>query len=49
MTVVKAGQKFEKLAENRLPDQISASPVISGGRIYIRGFETLYAIGPIAK
>ena len=49
VTVVKAGPKFEKLAENRMPDQISASPAISGGRIYLRGFETLYAIGPAGK
>jgi outer membrane protein assembly factor BamB len=43
ITVVKAGPKFEVLAINRLPDQIAATPVISNGRIYIRGFETLYA------
>jgi outer membrane protein assembly factor BamB len=45
VTVVKAGPKFEKLAENNLPDDITASPVISNGRIYIRGWKTLYAIG----
>jgi hypothetical protein len=45
VTVVKAGPKFEKVAENKLPDQIAASPVIAGGRIYLRGFKELYAIG----
>ncbi len=45
VTVVKAGPKFEPLAVNRLPDQISASPAVSGGRIYLRGFAALYAIG----
>lgn len=45
VTVVKAGPKFEKVAENTLPDDISASPAISNGRIYIRGWKTLYAIG----
>lgn len=45
VTVVKAGPKFERLAENKLPDQIAASPAISGGRIYFHGFETLFAIG----
>jgi outer membrane protein assembly factor BamB len=45
VTVVRAGPKFEKLASNRLHDDISASPVISNGRIYIRGFKNLYAIG----
>ncbi len=45
VTVVKAGPKFEQLAVNKLPDEISASPAVSGGRIYLRGFEALYAIG----
>ncbi|MCI0376621.1 MAG: PQQ-binding-like beta-propeller repeat protein [Gemmataceae bacterium] len=43
--VVKAGPKFELLADNVLPDAFTASPVISNGRIYLRGFKTLYAIG----
>jgi outer membrane protein assembly factor BamB len=43
--VVKAGPKFQLLATNRLPDQLAASPAISKGRIYLRGFEALYAIG----
>lgn len=46
VSVVKAGPKFERVAENVLPDQIAASPAISGGRIYLRGFDHLYAIGP---
>jgi outer membrane protein assembly factor BamB len=44
-SVVKAGPKFELLATNRLPDDFSASPVISNGRIYLRGFKTLYSVG----
>ena len=44
-TVVKAGPKFERLAENKLPDQFASSPAISNGTIYLRGFETLYAVG----
>jgi outer membrane protein assembly factor BamB len=43
--VAKAGPKFELLATNKLPDQISASPAISNGRIYLRGWNQLYAIG----
>jgi hypothetical protein len=43
--VVKAGPKFEMLAQNRLPDDLAASPVIVDGRIYLRGFKNLYAIG----
>jgi outer membrane protein assembly factor BamB len=49
ITVVKAGPRFESLAVNRLPDQLAASPVIANGRIYLRGFSTLYAIGPVKK
>jgi outer membrane protein assembly factor BamB len=49
VTVVKAGPKFEVLAINKLPEQISASPVIANGRLYLRGWENLYAIGPVSK
>jgi len=45
ITVVKAGPKFEEIAVNKLPDDVSASPVVANGRIYIRGWKTLYAIG----
>jgi len=45
VTVVKAGPKFEVLATNQMPDQIAASPAIANGRIYLRGFKALYAIG----
>jgi outer membrane protein assembly factor BamB len=43
-TVVKTGTEFKVLATNTLPDEFTASPAISNGRIYLRGFETLYAI-----
>ncbi|HEY4313589.1 MAG TPA: PQQ-binding-like beta-propeller repeat protein [Pirellulales bacterium] len=55
VTVVKAGRQFELLAENKLGEDkdaisISSSPAISGGRIYLRAFDALYAIGPkVAK
>lgn len=45
VTVVKAGRKFEVLASNDLGEAISSSPVISNGRIYLRTFDALYAIG----
>jgi outer membrane protein assembly factor BamB len=45
VTVVKAGPKFERLAVNKLPDQTSASLAVANGRIYVRGFTALYAIG----
>ena len=43
-SVVEAGPKFKLLAENTLPDIFTASPAISGGTLYLRGFEPLYAI-----
>jgi outer membrane protein assembly factor BamB len=48
-SVVKAGPKFELLAENELPEEFTASPAVSGGRIYLRGFRHLYAIQEGAK
>jgi outer membrane protein assembly factor BamB len=43
--VVKAGPTFELLATNRLGEDVTASPVILDGRVYIRGFKNLYAVG----
>jgi outer membrane protein assembly factor BamB len=45
VSVVKAGPKFQLLAENKLPDDIAASPAIADGRIYFRGYKALYAVG----
>ncbi|MBI2803986.1 MAG: PQQ-like beta-propeller repeat protein [Planctomycetes bacterium] len=49
VSVLKAGRKFQVLATNRLPDNITASPAVSGGRLYIRGFQTLYAFSDGGK
>jgi outer membrane protein assembly factor BamB len=43
--VVKAGPTFELMATNKLAEDVTASPVVLDGRIYIRGFKNLYAIG----
>ena len=43
--VVQAGPTFKRLATNALPDKLYASPAVSGGRIYLRGYEYLWAIG----
>jgi hypothetical protein len=43
--VVKAGPKFEEVSTNALEEITTASPVISNGRIYIRTYESLWAIG----
>jgi outer membrane protein assembly factor BamB len=44
-TVIKAGPKFEVLAENDLNDYTLSSPAISDGRVYLRTAQFLYAIG----
>jgi outer membrane protein assembly factor BamB len=49
VTVVKAGPEFKEVAVNKLPDDMTASPAVSNGRIYLRGWKTLYAIGAPAK
>jgi len=49
VTVVKAGPTFERVAENRLAEAFTASPAVSNGRIYLRGWNTLYAIGASGK
>ena len=43
--VLQAGPEFKRLATNALPDKIMASPAIAGGRIYLRGYDALWAIG----
>ncbi|HKI36068.1 MAG TPA: PQQ-binding-like beta-propeller repeat protein [Gemmataceae bacterium] len=49
VTVVKAGPEFKEVAVNKLPDEMTASPAPSNGRIYLRGWKKLYAIGAPAK
>ena len=51
MSVVRAGRKYELLAKNRLladngdQERLAASLAVSGGTIYLRSYEALYAIG----
>jgi outer membrane protein assembly factor BamB len=44
-TVLRAGRTYETLAKNKLDDQFTASPVIVNERLYLRGYQNLYAIG----
>lgn len=46
--VVRAGEKYELIAENPIGEPISASPAISEGRIYFRTRNHLMAIAPAA-
>lgn len=42
VTVLKAGAQWEVLAVNDLSEEISATPALSNGRIYVRTRHTLY-------
>ncbi|MCH9648780.1 MAG: PQQ-binding-like beta-propeller repeat protein [Deltaproteobacteria bacterium] len=42
--VLKSGDAFEVLAENRLDESFDASPAISGGDLFLRGHHHLYRI-----
>jgi outer membrane protein assembly factor BamB len=44
-TVIKAGPRFEVLAENALNDYCLSSPAVSDGQIFIRTAQYLYCIG----
>ncbi len=44
ITVIKAGKTFERLAENKMGEDISASPIVANGTLYLRTFDHLYAI-----
>jgi outer membrane protein assembly factor BamB len=46
-TVVSADRRFEKLAENQLPDATLASPAAGEGHLLIRGRKALYCLGPM--
>ncbi len=43
--VLKPGPKFELLSKNDMGESTSSSPIVSGGRLYLRTFDALYAIG----
>ena len=42
---MKPGKKFEIIAENDIEEPLASSVVVSGGRLYLRSFKALYAIG----
>ena len=49
VTVIEPGREFKVLATNKMGDEIAASPAISQGRIYLRGYQALYALSEGAK
>jgi outer membrane protein assembly factor BamB len=44
VTVVQAGREFKVLATNTVDDHLSSTPVVSGGKLYLRSDAALWAI-----
>jgi outer membrane protein assembly factor BamB len=47
--VVRAGEKFELVAENDMGEVIMATPAIADGTLYMRGQKNLFAIGAVPQ
>ena len=47
--VIKPGDKYELVASNELGEKCYASPALSRGQIFLRGFTNLYCIGRAEK
>lgn len=45
LTTLKAGDKFEILAESKTGEEGLATPAVSGGAIFLRGEKTLFCVG----
>ena len=43
-TIFRPGQSFEKIAENKLPDGIMASPAVIDGALFVRTKSHLYKL-----
>jgi outer membrane protein assembly factor BamB len=50
INVIRPGEKFNRVARYELGEQCYASPAISDGQVFLRGFQHLFCIGkPAAK
>jgi hypothetical protein len=45
INVVKPGPRFERLAQYSLGESCYASPALSDGQVFLRGFNHLFCIG----
>ena len=45
ITIIKPGSTFQKVAQNSIGEKMNASPAISNGKIYLRGYGHLFCIG----
>jgi outer membrane protein assembly factor BamB len=44
ITVIKPGPVFQAIAKNSIGEKMNASPAISNGKIYLRGYKNLFCI-----
>jgi len=44
ITVIKPGPAFQAIAKNPIGEKMNASPAISNGKIYLRGYKNLFCI-----
>ena len=49
ITVIKPGASFENIAKNPIGEKMFASPAISNGKIYLRGYQHLFCISRNGK
>lgn len=49
ITVIKPGVKFEYLSKNPIGEKMFASPAVSNGKIYLRGYKHLFCISKDGK
>ena len=49
ITVIKPGPKFESVAKNSIGERMNASPALSNGKIYLRGYKHLFCISKDGK
>lgn len=49
VNVIKPDREFERVGKWKLGERCYASPAISGGQVFLRGFEHLYCIGKPRK
>jgi outer membrane protein assembly factor BamB len=49
INVIKPGRTFERIAQYELGESCYASPALSDGQVFLRGFQNLYCIGGRGK
>ena len=49
INVIRPGPTFDRVAKYELGEPCYASPAISEGQVFLRGFEHLFCFGPAVK